>query len=189
MTDRTRDRRAFLVDGALVLAATATLDASELLAAEPQPVRFGVVTDLHFADKPAAGTRHYRRTPEKLAEAEARFARTELAFVVELGDLIDAADSVAAEKQWLRTIDRQFAGIAKDRHYVLGNHCVQTLTKPEFLEVVERERSYYSFDRGGVHFVVLDSCFRGDGVAYGRGNFKWTDPNVPAVEPSGSRRT
>ena len=47
---------------------------------------------------------------------------------------------------------------------------------------MERERSYYSFDRGGFHFVVLDACFRGDGQPYGRKNFQWTDPNIPLVE-------
>ena len=29
---------------------------------------------------------------------------------------------------------------------------------------------------------MLDSCFRSDGKSYGRKNFKWTDPNIPAAE-------
>lgn len=65
---------------------------------------------------------------------------------------------------------------------MLGNHCVGTLKKDEFLGGVEQEKSHYSFDRGGFHFVVLDSCFRGDGEPYGRKNFKWTDANIPAAE-------
>jgi alkaline phosphatase len=72
--------------------------------------------------------------------------------------------------------------MAVERHYVLGNHCVDTLTKAEFLGEVEQAESYYSFDRGGFHFVVLDACFRSDGQPYGRRNFEWTDANVPAVE-------
>jgi alkaline phosphatase len=47
---------------------------------------------------------------------------------------------------------------------------------------VEQRNSYYSFDRGGFHFVVLDSCFRSDGEPYGRKNFQWTDANIPAAE-------
>ena len=43
-------------------------------------------------------------------------------------------------------------------------------------------KSYYSFDAGGFHFVILDSCFRSDGQPYGRKNFTWTDPNIPAAE-------
>jgi hypothetical protein len=103
-------------------------------------------------------------------------------FLVELGDLIDAADSVDVEQEYLRTINRPFSAICKDRHYVLGNHCVDTLKKEEFLGGVEQEKSYYSFDRSGFHFVVLDSCFRSDGEPYGRKNFQWTDANIPAAE-------
>ncbi|HEX7379354.1 MAG TPA: alkaline phosphatase, partial [Pirellulales bacterium] len=57
-----------------------------------------------------------------------------------------------------------------------------TLMKEEFLAGVEQEKSYYSFDRGEVHFVLLDSCFRGDGRPYGRKNSHWTDANLPAAE-------
>ena len=183
----TLGRRAFLRDGTLVLtAATLGSGASgSLLAREDSTkgsLRIGLVTDLHYADKPPAGSRHYRETRRKLAEAAQRFRGDKPAFLVELGDFIDAADSVATEQQYLKRIDREFSAICKDRHHVLGNHCVHTLTKEEFLAGVEQERSYYSFDRGGVHFVVLDSCFRGDGVPYGRKNFEWTDPNVPAAE-------
>ena len=102
--------------------------------------------------------------------------------MVELGDLIDSADSLETEKEHLRRIHREFSALPGDKHYVLGNHCVHTLTKEEFLEGVGQEKSYYSFDSEGFHFVVLDSCFRSDGIPYGRKNFKWTDPNIPAEE-------
>jgi len=180
-------RRAFLRGGSLVLAA-AGLDltsAAGLLANDGPAkggLRFGLVTDLHYADKPPAGTRHYRESLAKLAEAAGKFARDKPAFVVELGDLIDAADSVETEQSYLKRINREFSAISRDRHYVLGNHCVDVLTKDEFLGGVGREESYYSFDSGGVHFVVLDACFRSDGKPYGRKNSKWTDANVPAEE-------
>jgi predicted phosphodiesterase len=175
-------RRAVLQGGVLVLAA-ATVEAS-LLADEPteRQLRFGLVTDLHYADKSAAGTRHYRQTLDKLGEAAAQFQSAEIDFVAELGDLIDAADSVELEQRYLTTVNRAFAAIAPERHYVLGNHCVDTLTKQEFLGSIERERSYYSFDRDGFHFVVLDACFRDDGQPYQRRNFHWTDANIPPAE-------
>lgn len=62
---------------------------------------------------------------------------------------------------------------------MLGNHYVHTLTKQEFLDGVGQKKSYYSFDEGGVHFVVLDACFRSDGKPYGRKNFEWTDTSIP----------
>ncbi len=178
-------RRAVLKQGSLILGGLGTgwlAGSAGWAAGAEEGLQFGLITDLHYADKPAAGSRHYRDTPVKLAEAAERFQGRQLAFVTELGDFIDAADSVAAELGFLERIESQFAAIHPVRHYVLGNHCVHTLTKEEFLEGVQQPRSYYSFDAGGMHFVVLDCCFRSDGTPYGRKNFQWTDPNVPAAE-------
>ncbi|MCA9074032.1 MAG: metallophosphoesterase [Planctomycetaceae bacterium] len=175
-------RRGFLKNGALTLSAAASLPRELHADDESAVLQVGLVTDLHYADKPPAGTRHYRETPEKLAAAVEQFNRSDLDFVVELGDFIDAADSVKAELAYLTRINRDFAAIHKQRLYVLGNHCVYTLTKEEFLGGVEQENSYHSFDSGGFHFVVLDSCFRHDGEPYGRKNFEWTDPNIPVDE-------
>ena len=176
-------RREFLAYGAFTFAGSATR--SPLLAEGDQqqsPLRIGLLTDLHYAEKAPAGTRHYRETLDKLEEAAERLESAAPEFIVELGDLIDSADTVGAELGHLRRINKDFTAICKQRHYVLGNHCVHTLTKAEFLETVEKKRSYYSFDVGGVHFVVLDSCFRSDGEPYGRKNFVWTDPNIPQDE-------
>lgn len=175
-------RRAFIQSGTLVLAA-ASAGSSSLFSEDPAvPLTIGLITDLHYADKPPAGTRHYREILGKLEEAAKKFEQAKPSFLVELGDLIDAADSVETELNYLSTINHEFSAICKDRHYVLGNHCVDTLKKEEFLDGVAQEKSYYSFDRGGFHFVVLDSCFRSDGVSYGRKNFQWTDANIPAAE-------
>jgi predicted phosphodiesterase len=175
-------RRRFLGNGALWLAGT-SIGLGQQSATPGTPlVRIGLVTDLHYADKEAKGTRHYRETLAKLEEAGEFFASRQPDFVVELGDLIDAADSVETEMGYLRRIQAAFSSVAKVRHYVLGNHCVDTLTKTEFLGEVGQERSYYSFDQGGVHFIVLDACFRSDGVGYERKNFDWKDANLPPEE-------
>ena len=179
-------RRAFLKNGTLILAATSatvtSVVSTKSFAEQSPPLRIGLVTDLHYADKAPAGTRHYRETLTKLEEAAQKFKQDKATMLVELGDLIDAADSVDLEQKYLIRINREFSKICKDRHYVLGNHCVDTLKKEEFLGRVEQKKSYYSFERGHIHFVVLDSCFRSDGEPYGRKNFKWTDANVPEAE-------
>ncbi len=176
-------RRAFLNGGTLVLTAGLVTDTGRVFAdQQPAVLRVGLITDLHHADKVPAGTRFYRESISKLAEAKQQFATEKIDFVVELGDLIDAADSVDLELDYLATINREFSSISTDRHYVLGNHCVDTLTKAEFLAAIERDESYYSFDRAGFHFVVLDACFRSDGTAYGRRNFKWNDANISPAE-------
>ena len=179
-------RRAFLQHGALVLpaafASTSLYAGDQLPKSDEANLRIGLVTDLHYAEKAPAGTRHYKETLGKLHEAAKKFADVKPHFVVELGDFIDAAASVDVELRYLKTVNEKFSKICKDRHYVLGNHCVDTLTKKEFLGGVEKEKSYYSFDRSGFHFVVLDSCFRSDGEPYQRRNFDWTDANIPAAE-------
>ena len=175
-------RRAFMRDGSLFLlsAGVGLSQGLSSFAEEPKAqLRFGLVTDLHYADKAPGGSRHYRETLAKLEEAALQFAKEKPSHVVELGDFIDAADSVATEKKYLGRVNKDFAELPGKKHYVLGNHCVYTLTKDEFLDGVGQKKSYYSFDDRGFHFVVLDACFRNDGKPYGRKNFQWTDPNIP----------
>ena len=45
-------------------------------------VRVGMVTDLHYADKAPAGSRHYRESLTKLAEAAEQFGKDKPDFVV-----------------------------------------------------------------------------------------------------------
>ena len=95
---------------------------------------------------------------------------------------LDRTESVDEEISFLRRIDEVYGSVACDRHYVFGNHCIDTLTKEEFLENSGAVAPHYSFDEGEFHFVVLDSCYRSDGVPYGRNNAEWTDCNIPGEE-------
>ncbi len=176
-------RRAFFAQGSLWLAASGVplLSSVQEDLGEPALV-FGLLTDAHYADKPSLRTRHYRDSAAKLREAMSAFRAAGALFAVELGDFIDAAETVALETAWLRTADAEYRQGPAERHYVLGNHCVATLTKPAFLETVGASRSYYSYDRAGFHFVVLDACFRADGVAYAGENFDWKDCEIPPEE-------
>ena len=182
-------RRMFVQRGSLFLAGVGTALGESMVAQSaigqdgqarsPQPIsRLGLVTDLHYADKKASGSRHYRDSIDKLAVAREKLDLARLDGVVELGDFIDAADSVDVELGYLQKIDGELKRLSQRTYYVLGNHCVHTLTKKEFLGAVGQKSSYFSFDMAGSHFIVLDACFRSDGVEYGRKNFDWTDPNI-----------
>lgn len=175
------ERRTFLEGGSLVLT-TCLLGQSWREQLPVEGFRLGLITDLHYADKTPAGTRHYRETLRKLEEAADAFAQEGATTLVELGDFIDAADSPETELGYLKTVNEKFSAICQDRHYVLGNHCVDTLKKEEFLEAVQQERSFGSCDRNGVHLVFLDACFRSDGQPYQRRNFQWTDANISAPQ-------
>ncbi len=176
-------RRAFLKSGTLFLAGSGFLLGEACADENDKPkLRLGLVTDLHYADKAPGGSRHYRESLTKVVEAAKRFDQEKPDLVVCLGDLIDTAPSLDAEKGYLKRIVKEFSGMPGKHHYVLGNHCVENLTKAEFLGIVEQEKSYYSFDASGYHFVVLDACFTSSGAAYGRKNFKWADAKIPPAE-------
>ena len=150
-----------------------------------QPVlKIGLMTDVHYADKEPGINRFYRESPAKVREAVEKFNAMRADFVVELGDLIDTAESVTAEAAAVRKMKAELARFKGDCFYVLGNHCVSALSKEEFLQNfgAGRKETYYSFDRGQFHFIVLDACFRADGQPYEHGNFKWTDSDIPEVE-------
>ncbi len=175
-------RRTFLCGSTLLIAGNQAFSEQASPSSLDSALSIGLLTDVHYADKKPNGSRHYRESLRKIEEASDLFNRKKIDFAVEMGDLIDAADSVETEKRYLKTINRKFESLCSERHYVLGNHCVDTLTKEEFLGDVGQNRSYYSFDQAGFHFVILDSCFTADETPYGRKNFKWTDANLPIAE-------
>ncbi len=147
-----------------------------------KPFSFGLVTDVHYADIPTNGVRHYRDSRAKLRAAVKTFNRQKVGFVAELGDFCDAGASKNEDLDYLRSIRQIFEEFKGKRHYVLGNHCVTRLTKDEFLANcgATLKRSHYSFDNGPYHFVVLDANFKRDESPYSAGNFHWTDSWIPA---------
>lgn len=151
--------------------------------------RFGMVTDVHYADIDSRGSRHYRQSMMKLQECVAHMISEDVDFLIELGDFKDFADG-ETEETTLAHLDavenelRQFGG---PLYHVLGNHDVDNITKQQFLDRVEntdipRDRSFYAFNRSGVRFIVLDANFRGDGAPYSKGDFDWTDTHIPPRE-------
>jgi hypothetical protein len=180
-------RREFFERGALVLGSLAVSGLPGTLWAAGQDdakaaLRIGLITDCHYADRDRAGTRFYRETLDKMPEAIDNFNSLGLDMAIELGDLIDEAPDAAGEIAHLKKIEAIYSQFKGDRHYVLGNHCVWTLTKEEFLDNCGMEKAHYSFDKGDFHFVVLDACFRQDGIAYARKNFVWHNTFLPAEQ-------
>lgn len=147
-------------------------------------VRIGLFTDPHFADKPDVKDRCYRSSLEKVRQATEDFNRAKVDFAVELGDFIDGGGTIAAEIGYVKAIENEFARYKGERYHVLGNHCVSTLTKAEFLRACSRREPdpYHSFDRNGFHFVFLDACYRPDEQPFGRNNFKWDQACLPEAE-------
>jgi predicted phosphodiesterase len=152
---------------------------------DPRPLlTVGLVTDIHYADCPPRSNRYYRESLTKLEEAVRVLREKKIDLAVELGDLIDAGEQADAttEREFLRRINTVFTPLSADRHYLLGNHCVATLKKSEFLEAIGKKQSFYAIQRKGVTLIFLDACFRSDGVAYGEAEFSWKDTEIPLAQ-------
>ncbi len=187
------DRRAVLQSAAAIAAGAAFASLScapgGLSLGRRRPVRFGIVTDCHYADIDPAGTRFYRESLDKLSECVACMNAQRVDFLIELGDLKDQDTPAVEERtlQYLRRAEAVFREFDGPRYHVLGNHDLDSLSKRQFLENVKStrlssRRSYYSFNARGLHCVVLDANFTADGTDYDHHNFHWTDANVPLPE-------
>ena len=141
-----------------------------------RPVSFGLFADVHYGEKVVEG-RDFSLSLAKLRACIETFNHEGLAMAVCLGDLIDQGTDIRADRSALAEACRAFSVFRGRKHLVLGNHDLQTLTKSEFLTqcAADVPEPYYSFDRDGVHFIVLDANCHRDGSDFARGAFDWED--------------
>jgi len=152
-------------------------------------LRFGMVTDLHYAARVPNGSRHYKESLTKLKECVDLMNEKKVDFLIELGDFKDQQKK-ATEKSslsFLQRIEAVYSTFKGPRYHVLGNHDMDSLSKQQFLDRIEntgvdKGRSYYSFDSNGLHFVVLDANYKADGTSYDHGKFNWRDACLPKEE-------
>ncbi len=156
---------------------------------EENVLRFGMVTDVHYADIPDNGSRTYSRSLVKLKAFVDTMNRLKPDFVIELGDFkdMDTPPIPAKTLIYLDRAERTFAGFKGPRYHVAGNHDMDCIPKSKFLSIVENTgtdqgKSYYSFNMKGFHCVVLDACFDSAGADYNSGQYKWEDANIPGPE-------
>ena len=176
----------YLSSGILLLAVGRLPQA---LAAPRRTLRFGVLTDTHYADRPTAGTRHYADSLQKVDEAIEAFNRAKVDFVIELGDLkdMDAEGTPELTLRYLDSIEQRLQRFDGPLYHVLGNHDMDCITKEEFLAHTSNAgrangRAYYSFEAQGVRCIVLDANFNADMTPYSRGNFDWRVANIPTEQ-------
>lgn len=127
--------------------------------AHEKPVRMGLIADLHHGLEPTA--------QDRLEKFVATAISTKADAIVQLGDFNYATRQNAP----CMTAWNTFKG---DRFHVLGNHDMDKVTKQAAQDFWEMKRRYYSFDRSGFHFVVLDrnNLRTGSGdVHYGKANY------------------
>ena len=151
--------------------------------------RFGIVTDAHYADADPQYNRYFRESIDKMNECVALMNGQKVEFLIELGDFKDQNTPPVEEKtlSYLQAMERSFRKFIGPTYHVLGNHDMDSLSKAQFLQNVTNTgipagSTYYSFDRKGFHFIVLDANFLEDGTAYDHGNYKWNETYVSEAE-------
>lgn len=107
-----------------------------------QSIKFGVITDLHY---------DLMHDSEKRAAAFIAAMKQEKPdFIIQLGDFC----MPKPQNKPLMDIWNSFEG---DKYHVLGNHDTDGgYTKEQTLAFWSAERPYYSFNKNGFHFVILD---------------------------------
>ncbi len=182
-------RRDFLKASAAVGATTIPLAAAACARAPERGLRFGLVADVHYADREPLNQRIYRDSLAKLGECVDALNETDAEFVIELGDFKDQDDPPNEQRtlSYLRTIEEVFQRFDGGTYHVLGNHDMDSLSKAQFQANVSNtgispERPYYSFDSHGFHFVVLDANYCSDGTDYDHDQFDVYDTNIPPAE-------
>lgn len=151
-------------------------------------LRFGLVTDVHYADiGPPEGplaNRYYRESLTKLKECIDRMNEENVAFICETGDFKDQTrpPEESSTLGFLRAVNDTYKGFQGPRYYVLGNHDLDSISKEQFMSITGAPAGYHSFDAGGFHFVILDACFDSESKDYDHGNYGWMDTNIPQVE-------
>ncbi len=157
-------------------------------AKRPEKVRIGLITDLHYADRtpPPGLSRYYSESLAKLAECVEVMNREKVDMLVQLGDFKDEDIPPTEETtlSYLATIEQEFSRFDGPYYHVPGNHDHDSISKQQYLDAIsntgfEKALCYYSFNRNGYHFIVLDANYTTAGEPYDHGNFDWKDTAIP----------
>ncbi|MFE8147031.1 metallophosphoesterase [Brenneria goodwinii] len=200
-------RRQFLqLAGAIFLASRATAALSETPTASQltrpesgkQLLKFGLVTDIHYADNDTYGApgeefyEVYRHALPKFRQVVDLFNTQSLDFAIELGDFKDCVSPQNHEQTigFLKQVEGEFAKFKGDRYHVVGNHDFDAISPQDFLACTQNAgdangKLYYTFVKNGVRFIVLDACYtdaKGEGVHFSHNNFTWDIANIPDEE-------
>ena len=124
-----------------------------------------------------------------MRQAVGEFNKSGLDFAIELGDLKDRGEKPDSAETlgFFDAIEAEFARFDGPRYHVLGNHDMDCIAKEDFLAHAAnygaaKGKGRYSFEVGGVKFIVLDACFNKDRTPYCCGNFDWRQAFIPDDE-------
>jgi len=117
-------------------------------------VEFGIIADTQYAEKDSLGERNYRDAILRLEECVVDFNKRKLAFVIQLGDIIDGGDNAAKELEMTASVFNRLKAV---KYHVPGNHDFYGVDRSTVLSTLGMEQAYYDFSIGRWRFLVLDT--------------------------------
>lgn len=185
--NRIINRRKFIESTVLVIGGV-TIPRINMAKSKFKPVRFGIITDIHYAEAPdrPALNRYYRESLQKVIECTDLMNEQKVDFLIELGDLKDQGNPPTETEtlKFLAAIENALKRYKGPLYHVLGNHDHDSISKLQFLKAISNDGfynaiNYYSFTRESIHYIVLDANYDPEGQEYDHGNFDWTKAHVP----------
>ncbi len=134
-------------------------------------IKFAIFTDLHYDFIPDG--------QERLNTFLHEIKDKDLDFIMNLGDF---CLPIPENKHVLNHLE----SLSMPCYHVLGNHDSDTFEKPQILDFLNLQNSYYAFTYNDTKFIVLDACFtevNGVYTAYNRKNYKATNGKYPIIPP------
>ena len=160
-------RRLWLAGGILAVAVTALA----LRPADPPPLRFVLLGDRTGETQPGVWQQVWKD-----------IAADDPAFVVGAGDSIQGGNDESAESEW-REVERGLAPSAKIPLYLApGNHDIWSPLSERLFTKYTHHPLHYSFDRGPLHFTVLDDS-RSDALPHDEFAFLEADLREHPAQP------
>ena len=130
-----------------------------------RPLKVCVFADLHFS----VGT-FANGTPAFLERILARAEAERCDMVIHLGDMVHNLS-----QKPVQDLVRRYHDFHLPAYHVIGNHDQDGTEHAVTLEAFRLERGYYSFDRGGFRFIVLDPNYfcnePGKFIHHSKGNY------------------
>lgn len=134
-------------------------------------VKFAIFTDLHYDHIPDGNRR--------LQEFINKVKKTDIDFIIGLGDI---CYPIEENRVILEALEK--TGVPC--YYTIGNHDSDVFSREQIMRFLGMKNNYYSFAKGNIKFIVLDTCYikRADGYTpYYKRNYDKTSDSYPYIPP------
>lgn len=135
-------------------------------------MKFLVVTDLHYTDKPLGNNgRYHAQSLPKLREALEKYSDG-CEFAVCLGDMVDAFDGFKSQAQGLAELSEVWRNSDIPFYSMIGNHDT-AMDKHEFCRLADMPNRYYSVETDEYLCLMLDTNMNSPEKPYPEKEIQW----------------